>query len=59
MNTLTIVQAWLAAKTDDERGAGLAEYALLLFLIAIACIGALQGLTGAITGVYGQVANAL
>ncbi|MFW2381981.1 MAG: Flp family type IVb pilin [Acidimicrobiales bacterium] len=31
-------------KTAKERGAGLAEYALLLALIAVLCIGALGAL---------------
>ena len=59
MNKIAFIQAWLTAKTDDERGAGLAEYALLLFLIAVACLGALGALSGAIQNVYNQVAGAL
>ncbi|MGB5755417.1 MAG: Flp family type IVb pilin [Acidimicrobiales bacterium] len=60
MTKLSIIQAWLTAKTEnDERGAGLAEYALLLFLIAVACLGALGALSGAIQNVYNQVAGAL
>ncbi|MDZ7728122.1 MAG: hypothetical protein U5Q44_07955 [Dehalococcoidia bacterium] len=37
-------------RDDDESGQGLAEYALLLVLIAIACVGAL--------GALGQAINA-
>ena len=32
---------WLRARFDDEKGASLVEYALLLALIAIVCIGAI------------------
>jgi len=36
----------------DEDGAGLAEYALLLLLIAIVCVGALTTLGTTISGAY-------
>jgi Flp pilus assembly pilin Flp len=36
MNTILLTAEWLRAKFDSERGAGLAEYALLLFVIAMA-----------------------
>ncbi len=32
----------------DESGQGLAEYALILTLVAVVCVGALGGLGGAI-----------
>ena len=32
---------WLRARFDEERGASLVEYALLVALIAVVCIGAL------------------
>jgi pilus assembly protein Flp/PilA len=32
---------WLRARFDDEKGASLVEYALLVALIAIICIGAI------------------
>ncbi len=37
---------WLRARFDDERGASLVEYALLLALIAVVCIGAITILGG-------------
>lgn len=43
----------------DEFGAGLAEYALLLLLIALACIGALTALAPSISGIYNQVSGLL
>lgn len=33
---------------SDESGQGLAEYALILALVAVVCVGALGGLGGAI-----------
>ena len=32
---------WLRARFDDERGASLVEYALLVALIAVVCIAAI------------------
>ena len=34
------IKAWLLAQTKTERGASLVEYALLVALIAVVCIGA-------------------
>lgn len=34
------VSAWLKARVSSERGASLVEYALLVALIAVVCIGA-------------------
>lgn len=42
-----------------EEGAGLAEYALLLVLIAVACILALTALGGQISAVFDQITTAL
>jgi pilus assembly protein Flp/PilA len=36
--------AWVAAHVDDERGASLVEYALLVALIAVVCIAAVTTL---------------
>lgn len=40
---------------NDEEGQGLAEYALILALVAIACVGALGALGGALAGSDGFV----
>ncbi len=42
-----------------QRGAGMAEYALLLALVAVALIGGFQGLATAIGGALTAVVNAL
>ncbi|HMS58577.1 MAG TPA: Flp family type IVb pilin [Tepidiformaceae bacterium] len=46
---------YVAAKTRDEEGQGLAEYGLILALIAVVCIAALQTLGGGINGALGSV----
>jgi Flp pilus assembly pilin Flp len=43
----------------DEQGASMAEYALLLALIAVATIGALQVLQGQIVGVFEASGDAI
>ena len=43
----------------DEQGASMAEYALLLALIAVATIGALQVLSGQIVGVFERAGDAI
>jgi pilus assembly protein Flp/PilA len=50
---------WLQRFVRDEEGAGLAEYALLLFLIALACLVVLGALGGQISTVFQSVVNAL
>ena len=35
------IRTWLTAQTKSERGAALVEYALLVALIAVVCIGAI------------------
>ena len=43
----------------EEQGASMAEYALLLALIAVATIGALQVLSGQIVGVFERAGDAI
>ena len=43
----------------DESGASLAEYGLLLALIAVATIGALQVLQGQIVGIFERAGAAV
>ena len=42
--TFTFLSAWITSRIDDERGASLVEYALLVALIAIVCIAAVTAL---------------
>jgi len=43
----------------DETAASMAEYALLLALVAVACIGALTVLRNQIVGVFDRVGTAI
>ena len=42
-----------------EEGQGLAEYGLILALVAILCVGALTALQGGIDGILNSVAGSL
>lgn len=44
---------------SKEEGAGLAEYALLLFLIAVVCVTALTTLGTTISGVFNNIVGSL
>jgi len=56
----TFVRTWLDARVnDDDRGASLVEYALLVALIAIVCIAAITLLGGSAATKFSQVANSL
>lgn len=53
------LQAWLTSKVDSERGASLVEYALLVALIAVVCIGAVSFLGGAAEDNFSNVGSAV
>lgn len=53
------LRKYVAAKTRDEEGQGLAEYGLILALIAVVCIGALTALGTGISGTLGQITGSL
>jgi len=55
MTTFVQFQAWLASRLDREDGQGLAEYALILALIAIIAILALIFLGSQIRGILATV----
>ena len=44
MTTYQFLSAWITSRIDDERGASLVEYALLVALIAVVCIAAVTAL---------------
>ncbi len=46
LTTFEFVAAWIKARTENDRGASLVEYALLLALIAVVCILAISALGG-------------
>jgi pilus assembly protein Flp/PilA len=50
---------WIRANEASEEGQGLAEYGLILALVAVVAIVALTGLGNAIVSSLGQVAGSL
>ena len=56
---ITAIETWLRTRTDSEEGQGLAEYGLILALVAVVAIVALTGLGSAIATTLGQVAASL
>lgn len=60
MNTqFNYLKAWLQSFTKTERGASLVEYALLVALIAVACIAAVVTLGGTVRGQFNAVDQGL
>jgi pilus assembly protein Flp/PilA len=57
MNLQTIVN-WLQTR-DDESGAALVEYSLLVALIAVFCIGAMSFLAGGIDQLFTDITGNL
>lgn len=47
----------VAASTDDERGQGLSEYALIMGLIAVVAIAALMFLGTSVTTLFEDIIN--
>jgi pilus assembly protein Flp/PilA len=50
---------WLRARVDDDRGASLVEYALLVALIAVVCIVAITFLGGQASAKFSTVGSAV
>ena len=59
MLSYTFLAAWVRARFDDERGASLVEYALLVALIAIVCIAAITLLGNNASSKFDSVANSI
>lgn len=56
------IKNWAISKTikfQNEEGQGLAEYGLILALIAVVCIGALTTLGTDLSGILGDVSAGL
>lgn len=56
---ISLIQARLAAARDDDRGATIVEYGLLVTLVAIALIVTLGALTGQIDNFFAAIGNAI
>jgi pilus assembly protein Flp/PilA len=60
MMTFEYVSAWVRARFgDDERGASLVEYALLVALIAVVCIAAITVLGQSASSKFDQVGQSI
>lgn len=55
----TILNFLSALGQDDERGATVVEYALLVALIAIVVIGGITAFGGSLTGFFGDLGDQL
>ena len=58
MNMLMMLNTYFGL-LKSEKGQGLAEYALIIVLIAIAVVGALSGVGTSITDVFGDIETSL
>lgn len=56
---VTAINLWLQARANSEEGQGLAEYGLILALIAVVAIAALTGLGAQIVATLQSVTAAL
>jgi pilus assembly protein Flp/PilA len=56
---MTVFTTWLSSVLRKEDGQGLAEYALILALIAVFVIGAVTFLGGAIGDILSDVGNSI
>jgi len=52
---ISVIATWLASVRNDERGQGLAEYALILALIAVIAIAALVFLGTQISSILSTI----
>lgn len=50
---------WFVSRFEREEGQALAEYGLLLALIAVVCLAALTALGLAVSGTLGSITGAL
>ncbi len=53
------LRSYVALKSHDDEGQGLAEYGLILALIAVVCIGALTAMGTGINTKLGAINGAL
>lgn len=56
---ISMLAAQFVERLKKEEGAGLAEYALLLFLIAVVCVAALTALGTTISTVFTNITGSL
>ena len=54
---MNAIRSFLRRLGADERGATAIEYGLIVALIAVAIMGALEGLGGGVGGMWGELGN--
>jgi pilus assembly protein Flp/PilA len=59
ITTFEFLASWIRANVDDDRGATLVEYALLVALIAVVCIVAITFLGNAASDKFSTVGSAV
>ena len=59
MTNFNFLRTWLTAHISNERGAALVEYALLVALIAVVCIGAISFLGGNAKTKFSEVGQSI
>src|SRR3954452_10448436 len=59
ITSFEFLATWLRARFDDERGASLVEYALLVALIAVVCIAAITLLGNNASTKFSQVGGSI
>jgi pilus assembly protein Flp/PilA len=59
ITSFEFLATWLRARFDEERGASLVEYALLVALIAVVCIAAITLLGSNANTKFSTVANSI
>ena len=59
LQMIDVMRTWLAAHVDDERGATMVEYGLIVALIAIVVAVGAGALGGAVDGLFQDTANDL
>ncbi|TMC00175.1 MAG: Flp family type IVb pilin [Chloroflexi bacterium] len=59
LSTINEALVWFVSRFEREDGQALAEYGLLLALIAVACLAALGALGLAIAGTLGSITGSL
>jgi pilus assembly protein Flp/PilA len=59
ITTFEFLKTWITARINDERGASLVEYALLVALIAVVCIAAIGFLGGRAEQTFDRTGSAV
>ena len=59
LSIIPFLQAWVAARRDDDKGAAMVEYGILIAGIAVLVMATVFILGGAINGLFNDVVTQL